>query len=101
MKTLAGSFGGIEKIKTAQTQRVRSVPSDSGATAHLELYMLLKKKERLERRDDQGQLEGVIEQIEKLQESLPPQLEGVNPKAAKQETKRAPKKDWKVMSIDY
>jgi len=101
MKTLAGSFGGIEKIKTAQTRGIRSAPANSEARTYLDLYMLLKKKERLERRDDQGQLEGVLKRISELQESLPPQLEEVKPARAKQTANKTPRKDWKVMSIDY
>ena len=100
MKTSAGYLGGIEKIKTAQTQRLRSIPFRSRADAYLELYMLLKKKERLERQNNAEQLEAVLKQIRALQESLL-QLEGVNPKVGKQETKETPKKSWKVMSIDY
>ncbi len=101
MKTLSGRFGGIEKIKTAQSQRLRSVPSTSEAASYLELYMLLKKKERLERRDDQGQLQAVLKWIKELQESLPPQLDKVKPAREEQTGGRAPKKDWKVMKIDY
>jgi len=101
MKTLSGRFGGVEKIKTAQTQGLLSAPSDSEAKAYLELYMLLKKKERLERRDDEGQLQAVLKRIKKLQESLPPQLEEVKPATEKQTASKTPKKDWKVMSIDY
>ncbi len=102
MKTLSGHFGGIEKIKTAQTQGIRSVPVDSAATAYLELYMLIKKKERLERRDDQRQLQAALERIKKLQESVPPpQLEEVKPATEKQTANKTPTKDWKVMNIDY
>ena len=63
--------------------------------------MLLKKKERLERRDDQGQLETVLKQINELQESLPPQLEEARPAREKPAAKKKPENDWKVMTINY
>jgi hypothetical protein len=100
MKSLSGRFGGVEEIKTAQTEGIRSVPSDSSANAYLELYMLLKKKERLERRNDERQLQAVLARIKKLQESLPPQLEEVKP-AREEQVEIPKKKGWKVMSIDY
>lgn len=114
-------FGGVEKLKTAQTCGIRSAPR-SPITAYLDLYMLLKKREALERRGTsqagQGdayeqQLRDVLKQVKQLEGSKPElkelreaaEAEGKGKQAAKKSPKEGLKdwkgKDWKVVDIEY
>ncbi|NQT47567.1 MAG: hypothetical protein HQ578_01175 [Chloroflexi bacterium] len=104
MKRLAGRLAGIENIKTAQTRGVRSVPCDGDAAVHLEMYMLLKQKERLEKRqkqNDEGKLEAVLRRIQELQESLPSRHGKAVPTKGRVSDDKASKKTWNVMGINY
>jgi len=117
--TQPGPFGGVERLKTAQTRGLRSAPR-SPVTAYLDLYMLLKKKEALEKRDAgsagrgqayEQQLRDVLNQVKKLEEKTPElkELRGEAEAAAgkgRQAAKKASEpdwkaKDWKVIDINY
>ena len=111
-------FGGVERLMTASTRGLRSAPR-SPTAAYLDLYMLLKKKEAMERHtlSSQGravgydtQLKEVLKDVKKLEESTPElrelreaaEAEGKGKQAAKKVPREGWKeKDWKVVDIEY
>jgi len=85
---------------------LRSIPRSQN-DSYLDLYILYKEKERLEKelshsgkRSERAskRLEVIGLRIEKLEKPSPP---GDKEKAKETVGRETPKKDWKVMKIDY
>ena len=106
MNSSTGAPRGVENIKTMKSRGLRSIPRSQN-DSYLDLYMLNKEKERLEKelshsgkRSERAskRLQAIGSRIEKLEKSS---LPGDKDKAKEAVGNKAPKKDWKVMSIDY
>lgn len=106
MNSSTGAPRGVENIKTMKSRGLRSIPRSQN-DSYLDLYMLYKEKERLEKelfhsgkRGERAskRLEVIGSRIEKLEKSS---LPGDKDKAKEAVGNKTPKKDWKVMSLDY
>lgn len=106
MGNSTGGPRGVENMKTMKSQGLRSIPRSQN-DSYLDLYMLYKEKERMEKelshsgkRSERAskRLEVIGARIEKLEKSSPA---GDKEKAKEAVGRETPKKDWKVMSIDY
>jgi hypothetical protein len=110
------SAKGVSDLRTALTTRVHAKPPQKG-TAHLDLYLLSKEKQRLEKelvrlerqqRRVQEHLAGTVQEIAKLQQEA--QLEDSSQEASTipvtRERQSGPPPDysrrpWKKMTLDY
>lgn len=100
----ASEISGLQSIKSMHTAGKRSIPRTQ-SSAYLDLYMLRKEKDRLEKeiyildkrkKNAQKKLGGISKQMDKLQKA---ETEGKQ--TVLQKFKKAPGKDWKKMSLGY
>ena len=97
-------ISGLQSIKSMHSGGKRAIPRTQ-SSAYLDLYMLRKEKDRLEKdiyildkrkKDIQKKLDEVNKQMDKLQKSA---AEG-NEKLS-QAVKKPSRKDWKTMALEY
>ena len=97
-------ISGLRSIKSMRSSSKRSIPRVQ-RSAYLDLYMLRKKKDRLEKEiyildkrkiETQKKLNDVNKQMDKLLKAEPERKEGVS-----QEVKKPSGKDWKTMTLKY
>jgi uncharacterized membrane-anchored protein len=102
---------GVEYVKTARSQSLRSIPrKQQGDYSYLDLYILDREKERLEgelsysgKRSERTRkrLEKVKLKMEKLKERLGDTKKNEKKKVKETVSETNPKKDWKIMNVDY
>jgi len=105
MKSVS-EIGGLRSIKSMHSSNKRSIPRMQ-SSAYLDLYMLRKEKDRLEKEiyildkrknETQKILDDVNKEMEKLQKAEPAKKE----RAANEFEKPADAgKDWKTMPLKY
>ena len=97
-------ISGLQSIKSMHSGGKRTIPRTQ-SSAYLDLYMLRKEKDRLEKdiyildkrkKDIQKKLDEVNKQMDMLQKSA---VEG-NAKLSPEE-KKPSGKDWKTMALEY
>lgn len=97
-------IGGLRDIKTLQSSKKRSIPRVQNP-AYLDLYMLYKERDRLEKelyvldkrkKNIQKRLKEVSSEMDKLEK-----VEAVKRQANSEGFKKLPKKDWKAMPLKY
>ena len=97
-------ISGLQSIKSMHSGGKRSIPR-AQSSAYLDLYMLRKEKDRLEKdiyildkrkKDVQKKLDEVNKQMDKLQKSATEGNERLSP-----EVKKPSGKDWKTMPLAY
>ena len=97
---------GMEKVRTMKSQGGRSVPR-SQSNGYLDLYVLHKEKERLDQElamilkrgeTTANRLEEVRARIEALEKA---NNNRGHEKISEAAPSRPPRKDWKVMSVNY
>lgn len=100
-------LGGLSDIKTPQKTKVRSMPRTGGLN-YLDLYMLTKEKDRLEqekyivekrKKNVEENLESITEQLSEA--GVPETNPDKSRKGKETVEKKRPRKDFKVMQIDY
>lgn len=100
-------MGNLSDIKTPQKARIQAMPKAQGAS-YLDLYMRVKEKARLEQEKSvvdkrKEQLESNLQnlelEIETLKEILP--QEDKQTRTREKVKKKALKKEWKTMPLDY
>ena len=97
-------ISGLRSIKSMHSSGKRSIPRVQ-SSAYLDLYMLRKEKDRLEKeiyildkrkKDIQKKLDDVNKQMEKLQKAEAERKEKVL-----QEFEKPSEKEWKTMKLKY
>jgi len=97
-------IGGLRSIKSMHSSSKRSIPRVQ-SSAYLDLYMLRKEKDRLEKEiyildkrkiETQKKLDGINKQMDKLLKAGPERKEEVS-----QEFKKPTGKEWKKMTLKY
>lgn len=97
-------ISGLRSIKSMHSSSKRSIPRVQ-SSAYLDLYMLRKEKDRLEkeiyilekrRKDIQKRLDGINEDMDKLQKAETERKERATGEIAKPS-----EKEWKTMSLKY
>lgn len=97
-------ISGLQSIKSMHSGGKRSIPR-AQSSAYLDLYILRKEKDRLEKdiyildkrkNDLQKKLDEVNKQMDKLQKSATEEKEKPSP-----EVKKPSEKDWKTMALQY
>ena len=97
-------MSGLRSIKSMHSSNKRSIPRVQNS-AYLDLYMLRKEKDRLEKDiyildkrkiGTQKKLDDVNKQMDKLLKTEPERKEKLS-----QEVKKPRGKDWKTMSLKY
>jgi len=97
-------MSGLRSIKSMHSSNKRSTPRVQNS-AYLDLYMLRKEKDRLEKDiyildkrkiGTQKKLDDVNKQMDKLLKTEPERKEKLS-----QEVKKPRGKDWKTMSLKY
>jgi len=97
-------IGGLRSIKSMHSSSKRSIPRVQ-SSAYLDLYMLRKEKDRLEKEiyildkrkiETQKKLNDVNKQMDKLLKAEPERKEGVS-----QEVKKPKESEWKTMTLKY
>ncbi len=97
-------LSGLREIRTMHSSRKRSI-SRVQSSAYLDLYMLRKEKDRLEKevyildkrkKSMQKRLSEIDTEMEKLEEQ-----EATKRQADPEGFKKPPAKDWKTMSLKY
>jgi len=97
-------ISGLRSIKSMHSASKRSIPRVQ-SSAYLDLYMLRKEKDRLEKeiyildkrkKDTQKKLDDINGEMDKLQKR-----ETETKKTISEEVKKASGKDWKTMSLKY
>lgn len=97
-------IGGLRDIKTLQTSKKRSIPRVQNP-AYLDLYMLHKERDRLEKeiyvldrkkKNIQKRLKEIISEMDKLERS-----EVSKRQASSEAHKKLEKKDWQAMPLKY
>ena len=108
---------GLRNLKTATTKRIHTKPPQRG-TAHLDMYLLGKEKQRLEqeranlderRARIQDRLAGIAEELARLRQVAQREEAGRASDGAQLETSGVPgqpspgqaKRRWKTMSLEY
>ena len=101
-------ISGLRSIRSMHSAGKRSIPRVQ-SSAYLDLYVLKKEKERLEkedyildkrRKDIQNKLKGINKQMDKLMES-DPGPKGGRKKNVHQEDEEQAQKKLKKMSLNY
>lgn len=104
MKKGVSEISGLRSIKSMHSAGKRSIPRVQ-SSAYLDLYMLRKEKDRLEKeiyilekrkKDAQKKLDEVDKQMDKLQKT-----EAKSKEKHSQELKKPSGKDWKTMQLKY
>lgn len=97
-------ISGLRSIKSMRSSSKRSIPRVQ-SSAYLDLYMLRKEKDRLEKEiyildkrkiETQKKLNDVNKQMDKLLKAEPERKEGVS-----QEVKKPKESEWKTMTLKY
>lgn len=97
-------ISGLRSIKSMHSSSKRSIPRVQ-SSGYLDLYMLRKEKDRLEKeiyildkrkKDIQKKLDDVNEQMDKLQKAETGRNESVN-----KEFEKPSGKEWKTMPLEY
>ena len=97
----------VGHIKPARGQGLRAIPRKQDDHGYLDLYVLEKEKERVEKELSQVGNRGEkaskrLKEIELRMEKVKGKSEDRNEGKAKETVAReTPKKDWKVMPINY
>jgi len=97
----------VGHIKTSRGQGIRAIPRKQDDHGYLDLYVLDKEKERVEKELSQLGNRGEraskrLEEIKLKMEKLKGESEDRNEEKAKETVGReTAKKDWKVMPINY
>jgi len=97
-------LSGLRDIKTMLRSKKRSLPRVQ-SSAYLDLYMLRKEKDRLEK--EIYIMEKRKEAIEKRLDEINTEMdklvkaEAVKQQANPEESKRSSEKNWKTMSLKY
>ena len=103
MKDLS-EISGLRSIKSMHSSNKRSIPRVQ-SSAYLDLYMMRKEKDRLEKDvyildkrkgESQKKLDHVNKQMDKLLKAEPEEKEKPS-----QEVKKSSGKDWKTMNLKY
>lgn len=105
----SGVRRGIEQIKTSRSKGLRSIPREQDDCGYLDLYVLDKERERLEKELSQagkkmGKVSKRLREIKLRMKKLKRKSEDTkkNEETAKETVSETnPKKDWKIMNIDY
>jgi len=99
---------GVEHIRTARSKNLRSIPRKPDDYGYLDLYTLDKERERLEKELSQlgkraGRTSKRLEEIKLKMQDLKEKLENTRKREGAEETviETNPKKNWKVISVDY
>lgn len=108
MKSINDVGSSVRDIKTARGGSLRTAPRPKGS-AYLDLFMLTKEKEKLEREESnlekrkaqiQKRFKEIAQQVEMLTKDLEKQekkpLEGKN-----SQVKSTSKKNWRTISLGY
>jgi predicted nucleic acid-binding Zn-ribbon protein len=97
-------ISGLRSIRSMHSSGKRSIPRVQ-SSAYLDLYMLRKEKDRLEKelyildkrtKDIQKKLDDLNKQMEKLQKT-----EAERKQSVEKEFKKPTEKDWKSMDLKY
>lgn len=97
-------ISGLRSIRSMHSSGKRSIPR-AQSSAYLDLYMLRKEKDRLEKelyildkrtKDIQKKLDDLNKQMEKLQKQEVERKQSVG-----KEFKKPTEKDWKTMDLKY
>ena len=97
-------ISGLRSIKSMHSSSKRSIPRVQ-SSAYLDLYMMRKEKDRLEKeiyildkrkKDVQKKLDDVNEQMDKLQKA-----ETGRKERATKEFEKPAGKEWKTISLEY
>lgn len=97
-------ISGLQSIKSMHSTGKRSIPRTQ-SSAYLDLYMLRKEKDRLEKeitildkrkKGMQKKLDDINNEMDKLQKSEAERKEG-----ASEEFKTPSEKEWKTMKLKY
>jgi len=97
-------ISGLRSIKSMHSSGKRSIPRVQ-SSAYLDLYMMRKEKDRLEKeiyildkrkKDIQKKLDEINKEMEKLQKAEPGRKESVA-----KEFEKPSEKEWKTMSLKY
>ena len=97
-------ISGLRSIRSMHSAGKRSIPRVQ-SSAYLDLYMLRKEKDRLEKeiyildkrkKEGQKKLDDVNKQMDKLQKA-----EGETKESVSQGVKKPSGKDWKTMTLKY
>ena len=97
-------LSGLREIRTMHSSKKRSIPRVQ-SSAYLDLYMLQKEKDRLEKemcildkrkKSTQKRLDEIDVEMKKLEEA-----ETRGQQANPDEFKKHPTKDWKSMAVKY
>ena len=97
-------ISGLRSIKSMHSSSKRSIPRVQ-SSAYLDLYMLRKEKDRLEKEiyildkkkgESQKKLDDVNKQMDKLLKTEPERKEKLS-----QEVEKPSGKDWKTMTLKY
>lgn len=100
----ATELGGLRDIRTMHSARKRSIPRVQSST-YLDLYMLRKEKDRLEkevyildkrRKSIQKRLDEIDTEMQELEKA-----EARRPEAISEGGRRSSEKEWKKMLLDY
>jgi len=106
----AGARLGVEHVKTARSKHLRSIPRKQDDYSYLELYMLDNERKRLERELPQVGKKGErannrLEEIKLRMEKLKGKGKFKNTKNGEEAkvtvNETGPKKDWKIVKVDY
>jgi hypothetical protein len=97
-------LSGLRNIRTMNSSNKRSIPRVR-SSAYLELYMLRKEKNRLEKevnilekrkKSNQKRIDEIIAEMEKLEKE-----EAMGRQASSGGIKKPSEKKWKTMSLKY
>jgi len=101
---VVSEIGGLRSIRSMHSAGKRSIPRVQ-SSAYLDLYMLRKEKDRLEKeiyildrkkKGIQKRLDDINKEMDELQRA-----ETERKKTISQEFKKPPEKEWKTMSLKY
>ena len=103
-----GARRGVEHIRTARNQSLRSIPQKQDDYSYLDSYILGKERERLENELSYvgkrgGRASKRLEEIKSKMEDMKRKLEDAKNEEEAKETVNGTsrEKDWRVMKIDY
>jgi hypothetical protein len=100
----ATELSGLREIRTMHSSKKRSIPRVQ-SSAHLDLYMLRKEKDRLEkevcildkrRKGIQKRLDEISAEMERLEKT-----EARRTEANLEKSTKPSGKDWKTMALNY